>query len=232
MTMEAPKLSDARASAEANAAARETEYAQERIANRPDWAKREYNITEVEGKVTKVEQSTTTTANGNAIPIYYLHIASPRNVKAAVPVTGEAVLAVSSPNMNSKMSDITAQAYFWTVEAAQRIKPGVESIADLEGIEAKFVLGSKKPWPTATNSSYWYDVQPVAGSSALGNGHTPLFTDEEIVQAREIVVGMAQPEAPKALSAMFGEVKGAQLMSHLIIGDHSITPVEGVFQLA
>ncbi len=206
MTNQLPKLSSA---AEAEA--------KENVGRRPQWARERYSVTHVTGKVTKMTEGQT----DRGYTIYQLHIAQPKDVQADVPVSGEVVLAVDAPNMQGKLG--TRQGYFWCVESAKEIDPAIDDIGGLVGKEWTFDLSERRPWPEATNSTFYYKVSRAGGAVAAA----PTFTKEELYEVYEAAQGLDVPAAYEA----YGRDKIERLMlgklSDGTVLDFGLKTVEG-----
>ncbi len=183
---EAPKLSTA---AEAEAA--------ENLTRRPEWAMIRYNITDVTGVVTDITKSQRTTDNGTIIEAFDLHIPQPKNVQAASPITGEAVITIDHPNVGSRLG--TRQPYYWTVGAAHILDESVDDIMALKGKEWRFVLSERKPFPTADRASFFYDVKGKGSGTAAAPAAT--FTRDDLYPIYEAAQGMEYPAATAEFGA-------------------------------
>src|SRR3990167_3103056 len=157
---------------------------QDNLNRRPDWAKQQYNIEQVVGKVTEITSSTRLTANGNEIQAFEVHIPQPRNLMTADgPEPGVAVINVTAPNLHGKLG--SRQEYFYLCESA-----GIDSIDQLIGREWSFTLAERKPWPTAERNTFYYIATP-AGTT---NGSKPIMTTEDFNYLNDLLVGRTKEE--------------------------------------
>lgn len=170
-----PKLSDAEEADKADA-----------IQHRPTW----FNIESVTGKVSRVEARSRQTPNGNTINEFIIIIPEPRDVRAAMPVTGAAELAVISPFLTG--NNLSQQPYHWLVKSAQAVDPSINDIAGLEGKEWTFFVDQRNRFLGERKAPTMFYNAKAAGGAVKA---VPAFTREELYETYEAAQGMTVPDA-------------------------------------
>lgn len=178
------------------------------VTGRPQWAKDQYNLEKGKGRVTAITEATRMTANGNAIIEYQIHLGSPVIERANLPLTGEAILVVPSPNTTSRLG--SRQPYFWTLEGPHEADPSIDNLGQLVGKDIAFELQARKPFPTAERDAFFYKLALLGGGTA-SNG-TKAVSDERLAEAAVIVAGLSHKDAMDAL----GE-DGSAVLSKLVL---------------